>query len=316
MGTVPIVLAVDIGGTKTAVAAVNARGEIGNRWRWPTDDSPGPWVDRLMAVVSDFDGRPDRPRAIGVAVPSVLDESRERVLWAPNLPRWTDVPLGDILSQKTSLPVAMDLDGHLAALGEHWLGALKGIDDCVCVVVGTGIGSGILIQGRLHHGRQNLSGCLGWMVVGDTDRVPERVSAVGWLESQAGGSALQEFAAALGYSHSPQPVEELVSAGAAGDPEATAVLVRVGHLIGRGVANVVNVLNPDAVAVGGTVITGAPIVLSEIRKAVDLYVQPYLRTRLAIVESATGHDAPLLGAARLALDVSGAISPNEDFIGD
>ena len=86
METVPIVLAVDIGGTKTAVATVNVRGEIGNRWRWPTDDSPEPWVDRLMAIVSDFDGYPDRPRAIGVAVPSVLDEPRERVLWPRTCP--------------------------------------------------------------------------------------------------------------------------------------------------------------------------------------------------------------------------------------
>ena len=223
------------------------------------------------------------------------------------------MPLADILRRKTTLPVTMDLDGHLAAVGEHWLGALKGVDDCVCVVVGTGIGGGILIQGRLHRGRQNLSGCLGWMIVGDSDRAPERVSAVGWLESQAGGGALQELAAALGHSRSPQPVEELVSAAVAGNPEATAVLTRVGQLIGRAVANVVNVLSPDAVALGGNVIAGAPIVLSEVRKAVDLYVQPYLRTRLAIVEAATGPDAPLLGAARMAIDVSGASSANQDF---
>jgi glucokinase len=301
---VPIVLAVDIGGTKTAVAAVNARGEIGHRWRWPTDGTPGPWVDRLMAIVSEFDSHPGAPRAIGVAVPSVLDGPRERVVWAPNLPGWTNVPLASMLRQKAALPVAMDLDGHLAAVGEHWLGALKGIDDCVCVVVGTGIGGGVLVHGRLLRGRQNLSGCLGWMVVGDSDRAPERAGAVGWLESQAGGSALQEFAAALGHSRSPRPVEELVAASVAGEREATAVLTRVGQLIGRAVANVVNVLSPDAVALGGTVITGAPIVLSEARKAVDFYLQPYLRTGLAVVEAVTGPDAPLLGAARMAIDVS------------
>jgi glucokinase len=304
------VLAVDIGGTKTAVAAVDARGEIGDRWRWRTDDSPGPWVDRLVAIVSEFDGRSNGPRAIGIAVPSVLDERRERVLWAPNLPGWTNVPLASMLGQKTALPVAMDLDGHLAAVGEHWLGALKGIDNCVCVVVGTGIGGGVLVDGRLVRGRQNLSGCLGWMVVGDNGGTHERAGAVGWLESQAGGSALQKFADALGYGRSPQPVMELVAASGAGDPEAIALLTRIGRLIGRAVANVVNVLSPDAVALGGTVITGAPIVLSEARKAVDLYVQPYLRAGLAVLEAATGPDAPLLGAARMAIDVSGASSPS------
>ena len=305
-GGEPVVLAVDIGGTKTAVAVVHAGGKIGRRWRWPTDDSPGPWLERLMAIVTELHGRPDGPRAIGLAVPAVLDEPLERVLWAPNLPGWANLPLPAILRQKTTLPVAMGLDGHLAAVGEHWLGALKGIDDCVCVVVGTGIGGGILIQGRLHHGAQNLSGCLGWMIVGDSEQAPEKAGAVGWLESQAGGSALQELAGGLGHGHTQHAVEELVSAAVAGDPEATAVLVGVGQLIGRAVADVVNLLSPKAVALGGTVILSAPIVLAEVRKTVHLYAHPYLRSDVAIVEAATGADAPLLGAARLALDATGS----------
>jgi glucokinase len=308
VGPVPIVLAVDIGGTKTAVAAVNVHGDIGRRWRWPTDESPDAWLDRLVAIMSEFHGPLDRPRAIGVAVPAVLDDARERVLWAPNLPGWKNFPLADMLRQRMVLPVVMDLDGHMGAAGEHWQGALKGIDDCVFIVVGTGIGGGIVIQGRVHHGRHDLSGCLGWMVVGDRDGVPERAGSVGWLESQAGGSTLQELAGTLGYGRAPQPVEELVAAAAAGDAGATAVLVRAGQLIGRAVANVVNLLSPKAVALGGTVILGTPIVLAEVRKTVAVYAHPYLRSGLVIVEAATGADAPLLGAARLAIDLTEASS--------
>jgi glucokinase len=302
----PVVLAMDVGGTKTAVAIVNTRGEIKGRWRWPTDAAPETSVDRLAKIVSDLAGQPGgAPSAIGIAVPAVLDDTREQVIWAPNLPGWKDACLTDLLTHKTGLPVALDLDGHLAAVGEHWLGALRGIDDCVCVVVGTGIGAGVFVQGRLVRGRQNLSGCLGWMVVGDTEAAPGRASAVGWLESHAGGNALQERAAALGHGQSGEPVEQLVFASMEGDQEATAVLLRAGELIGRAVANVVNLLSPHAVALGGTVVRGAPVLLAEVKKTVEMYVQPYLRKDLAIVEVETGADAPLLGAARMAMDSSG-----------
>ena len=305
----PVVLAVDVGGTKTAAAVVNTRGEINARWRWPTDAAPETTIDRLAKIVSDLTDQPGpAPGAIGIAVPAVLDDARERVMWAPNLPRWQDVHICELLRHKTGLRVAMDLDGHLAAVGEHWLGALRGIDDCVCVVVGTGIGAGVFVEGRLVRGRQNLSGCLGWMVVGDTEVAPGRASAVGWLESHAGGSALQQLAGTLGHSQSPRPVEQLVTASMAGDQEATSALLRAGELIGRAVANAVNLLSPRAVALGGTVVRGAPVLLAEIKKTVEMYVQPYLRKDLAIVEVETGADAPLLGAARMAMDSSGASS--------
>ena len=310
---VPVVLAVDVGGTKTAAAIVNARGEVSARWRWPTDAAPETTIDRLAQIVSGLTDPPGAaPGAIGIAVPAVLDDARERVIWAPNLPRWTDVHLCELLRRRTGLRVAMDLDGHLAAVGEHWLGALRGIDDCVCVVVGTGIGAGVFVHGRLVRGRQNLSGCLGWMVVGDSESAPGRAGAVGWLESQAGGSALVELAGALGHSQSSEPVERLVSASMEGDQQATAALVRAGELIGRAVANVVNLLSPEAVALGGTVARGAPVLLAEVKKTVELYVQPYLRKGLAIVEVETGADAPLLGAAHMALGSIGAAWPDDE----
>jgi glucokinase len=302
----PVVLAVDVGGTKTAAAIVNARGEVNARW-WPTDAAPETSVDRLAKIVADVGAqRGTTPGAIGIAVPAVLDDARERVIWAPNLPKWKDVRLCELLHHKTGLPVAMDLDGHLAAVGERWLGALRGIDDCVCVVVGTGIGAGVFVHGRLVRGRQNLSGCVGWMVVGDTQPAPGRARAVGWLESQAGGNALLELAGALGHSQSPEPVEQLVSASMEGDQQATAALSRAGELIGRAVANIVNLLGPDVVAIGGTVARGAPVLLAEVKKTVELYAQPYLRKGLAIVEVETGADAPLLGAAHMAMGSIGA----------
>jgi glucokinase len=312
-GALPVVLAMDVGGTKTAAAIVNARGEVNARWRWPTDASPETTIDRLAKIVAGLAAHPvTAPSAIGIAVPAVLDYAREQIIWAPNLPRWKDVHLCELLRHRTGLQVAMDLDGHLAAVGEHWLGALRGIDDCVCVVVGTGIGAGVFVQGRLVRGRQNLSGCLGWMVVGDTEPAPGRAGAVGWLESQAGGSALLELARALGHGQAPEPVEQLVSASMEGDQRATAALMRAGELIGRAVANIVNILSPEVVALGGTVARGAPVLVAEVKKTVELYVQPYLRNGLAIVEVKTGADAPLLGAARMALGSTGAARPDNE----
>jgi glucokinase len=309
----PVVLAVDVGGTKTAAAVVTPRGDVTARWRWPTDSAPETTIDRLAEIVSGLTAQAGAaPGAIGIAVPAVLDDARERVVWAPNLPGWKDVHVCELLRHGTGLQVAMDLDGHLAAVGEHWLGALRGIDDCVCVVVGTGIGAGVFVHGRLVRGRQNLSGCLGWMVVGDSQNAPGRAGAVGWLESQAGGGALLELAEALGHGQSSEPVERLVSASMEGDQQATAALMRAGELIGRAVANVVNLLSPEAVAIGGTVARGAPVLLAEVKKTVELYVQPYLRNGLAIVEAETGADAPLLGAARMALGSIGAAGPDNE----
>ena len=97
-----------------------------------------------------------------------------------------------------------------------------------------------------------------------------------------------------------------VAAWMEGDQQATAALVRAGELIGRAMANVVNLLSPEAVALGGTVARGTPVLLAEVKKTVELYVQPYLRKGLAIVEVETGADAPILGAAHMALGSIGA----------
>lgn len=302
-------LAVDVGGTKTAAALVDDLGIIRQRWRWATDASnPATFVAQVAGLVSDSGkATEEAPLAIGVALPSVLDAAREHVVWSPNLPGWVEVPLAALLQAKTGLPVLLDLDGHLAAVGEHWAGALKGFDDFLCVVVGTGIGAGVFIGGRLQRGLHNLAGCIGWMVVGDTPAVPDRADVVGWLESRAGGTALQDIAPSLGYDAAPSGVEQLVAASKNGDEDATAVLVCAGRLIGRAVANVVNLLGLQVVALGGGLGQASPAFLSEVKSAIYRYAHPYLREDVEVILASTGVDAPMLGAALLAMEVAGVM---------
>jgi glucokinase len=304
-----LVFAADLGGTKLAGAVVTRSGTIKDRIVEPVDrGSKFAAIAQIkrMAQRLAHDGSPSKAFvAGGIAVPGLV--RRSGTVWAPNLPGWEHVPLGSRLRRSLGIPFAVESDRNAAALGETWLGAARGKEDAVLLIIGTGIGAGIISGGRLVRGAHELSGCAGWMVVSDDYSNESR--RVGQLESLAAGPSVVRAASELlkhGQTSALADIaEELTGVGIAkaarvGDKVAKAVFEKIGQVLGRGVANIVSLFNPEVVIIGGGMADSADLFLPTVIKVVRQYAQPLSAPQTSIRVSKLRGDANLLGVARLA----------------
>ena len=280
------VLAVDLGGTKVAVALVSSRGAIRDRVTEPVDTSsataPVEQIVRLARATGEF-------AAIGIAVPGLARP--DGTVWAPNLPGWERVPLSRLVREKLRVPVAIDSDRNAAVLGEAWRGAARGRTDVIALIIGTGIGAGILSGGRILRGAHELSGCAGWLVV--TDETNEQTARGGSLEALGAGPAV----ARLSGSRS---AEDAAEKARRGDRKAQDAFQRAGRLLGYAIANLINTLDPQAVVLTGGLTAASDLFLDELRAAVIERGQPLSAPQVEITISTLGGDANLLGSARAA----------------
>jgi glucokinase len=279
------VLAVDLGGTKTALAHVDEAGGIHARRKLPAEHSLSASVEQIVAAA-------DGVAAIGVIVPGIYTRTTGQA-WCPNLWGPYEVPLLDALRQKLSVPIVIDSDRSGYVVGEAWLGAARGLGDVVFVSIGTGIGAGILSGGHVVRGAHGIAGAVGWSAL-NTEWL-EVYGRTGCWEAEAGGPSI---ARQFGVSDAALVVE----AARSGDSAARAILDRAARHCGKGIANLISVLNPEAVVLGGGVIHGAgDLLLEPIRAEAQRWAQPIAAARCRIELSQLGEDAGLLGAARLAL---------------
>ena len=335
--TSELVLGLDLGGTKIAAGVVNSRGKLFSSVRVVT---PAQGVktdlaalfDAAHAAVSAAKIPWKRIRAVGVGVPGAFDPRAETV-WAPNLPGWSKVRLRQLLEDALERPVFVESDRNVQALAEAWLGsgARRRVRNLVFLTVGTGIGAGLISEGRLIPGAHGVAGAAGWMVI-DRQWKPE-YGRVGCLEALGAGPAvarLGKSAWAKGDCRfqipdsksqnnafrdstsqisslpdskiRPNPTAEFVAAAARrGDQAARRVLEEVGRNLGLGVANIVCLLNPEVVVLGGGLAgIGSPL-LAPLRRALRQWGQPLARKQVRIVISRLGEQAGILGAARYAL---------------
>jgi glucokinase len=341
--TTQYVLGLDLGGTKIAGGVVNSRGELLSNLRLKT---PAQGVRRDLAALFDAAHAAvraakipwERIRAVGVGVPGAFDPRAETV-WAPNLPGWSKVRLKHLLEDAFERPTCVESDRNVQALAEAWLGlgAQGRIRNLVFLTVGTGIGAGLISEGRLIPGAHGVSGAAGWMVI-DPMWKPE-YSRVGCFESLGAGPAVaklgklalkqnptsligilaQRAGAATrhvgpngvrpsGERRSPLQknagnitAEVVAAAARRGDQAAHRVLQEVGTNLGLGVANIVSLLNPEVVVLGGGLAGIGSLLLAPLRKAVRLWGQPLATRQVRIVISRLGEEAGILGAARYAL---------------
>jgi len=321
------VLAADLGGTKLAMAVVSAGGKIVAEQAEPVDLSlpraPLNQLVRMAAMLTGGSlGAPDavfrskgelgwapgaRCQALGVAVPGLV--RRSGTVWAPNLPGWRTMPLARELQRKLKLPVVVESDRNAAILGEAWQGAAKGRSDAIALIVGTGIGAGILSGGRLLRGAHELSGCAGWLVLGE--QTTGRSFRCGWLERRAAGPAIAGEAARLYRARYPSKSArprhrgltalEVAEAARSGDRAARQVFARVGGLLGLAVANLISLFDPEVVVVGGGLAGARDLFFPALERTARGHCQPLAERRVKICTSRLGARANLLGAARLAL---------------
>jgi glucokinase len=291
------VVAIDLGGTKLATAVVGGRGPIYASRRAPVAKaSPEATVEQIVAeagaCVETAGFSWERIAAVGVIVPGIYDASRATA-WAPNLWGDKDVPLLAALAGCLPVPVRIDSDRAGYVLGEQWLGAAQGLSDVVFLAVGTGIGAGILSGGRLIRGAGDIAGAVGWFALNPQSRDISRT--VGCWEAEAAGPAV----ARKGGRESAQQVAE---AARRGDPAAVAIMEETACYLAMGIANLISVLNPQMVVLGGGLMQAADLLLEPIRRAVPLWAQPRSAAQARIELTRLGDQSGVLGAARLALD--------------
>lgn len=303
-GDAGVVLVADLGAThaRFAVMSLDARVLAETGMDLLIADGPDSVLDTTLEVFSKLLVEADRPdddvRGVGIGVPGPIDFALGRPSDPPIMPGWHDYPIGDRFRDRFGVPVLVDNDVNIMALGEFWMSDPRP-SDMVFIKVGTGIGSGIIIDGHLHRGAKGAAGDVGHIRIGPSD-VACRCGNTGCLEAMAGGGALAARLAAEG--HSTKNSRDVVTLAATGNAHAVAALRDAGRTIGGMLAGVVNLLNPAVIVVGGDVAQSGQSLLAGIRESVYQRSTTLNTSDLLIRTSDLGDRAGVIGAAVLVIE--------------
>jgi glucokinase len=308
------VVGVDLGGTKIAFACFDGR-ELAGSAIVPTDTSGSDaLIDQLVEGVRHCRGL--RLDAVGVGVPSVVEFATGRVVSSANIPL-RDVPLRERLGERLGVPVFVDNDATVAALAEAHDEDLRMVaSDLVMLTIGTGVGGGLVLGGRIYRGATGGAGELGHTMVGmdmsgvvpEAGRFPQR----GSLESEAAGHALDGLVAEFARAHPSSSLGRRLAAGEQltgveavqaahdGDADARRMVELWGERVGIGIANAINTFDPEEVVIGGGAARAGELLLEPARRTAAAYVLPGLGSATTIRAARHGVRAGVLGAALLA----------------
>lgn len=323
-----LVLALDIGGTKLAAGVVTRSGRVVSHERAPSRAERGP-----SAMLRDLLHLADRAlrnasvrrlqiAAVGIACGGPLDPTTGTVLTPPNLPGWDRVPVGSIVAEALGIPTVVDNDATAASLAELWYGAgtTHGAADLVYLTVSTGVGGGLVLDGRPYRGAGGLAGELGHMTIVHEGRLCG-CGRRGCLEAYVSGTSIAARAREAATAPRRGPggrtaldprditAEAVARAAAAGDPLAGAVWRETTDLLGAAVATLLNVFDPELVVLGGGVTRAGDLLIEPVRSAALAQALPAARTRGDVVLTGLGDDIALLSAAAVAVEHLGGRPP-------
>lgn len=316
----PEAVGVDLGGTKLLTGVVDAEQEVHHESR---EASTGASEDEVLDAIEREvkDAREARPEVVaaGLGIPCTIDRERGVAINAVNL-EITDVPIRDLIAERTGLPVFIDNDANSAALAEQRFGAAKGAKDVVMLTVGTGIGGGVIIDGELYRGSTGAAAELGHMVI-EQGGPPCQGTCPnhGCIEALASGTALAREGTAAAGTHPDSALglalaregsisgKTVTEAALGGDQIAIEVMRLTGTRLGVGLANLANIFNPDMLVVGGGVIAAGDLLLEPARAELRKRALPPMN-ETPVRAAVLGNDAGMIGAATMALEESGAVS--------
>ncbi|MFC2000034.1 ROK family protein [Chloroflexota bacterium] len=311
-------VALDLGGSKIATALVNPDGKIVGHRQIPTlaEEGVDAVVSRMLvtidSVVNEAGLSLSGVSSIAIAAAGAIDSRQGIVTDSPNLPGWRDVPLREIVKKAVGLETFLINDASAAAIGEHCFGAGRDVSDLVYVTVSTGIGGGILIAGKLHEGVSGSAGEVGHMTI-DVNGPRCSCGNVGCLEVFASGKAVAREAQSLVSQGVKTKITEyaegqvenitartVAEAAQQGDVVARQVIFRAATYLGIGLVNLVNILNPEMIIIGGGLSQMGDILLDPARQVVADRAFQLPAQRVRIVPSQLGVNAGTLGAAAFA----------------
>jgi glucokinase len=308
------VFAADLGGTHLRVATVDRSGTISCRQMQatPQAEKPNEIVQALIKAVHECERHAAEQggviSAVSVVVPGTVNVAEGVVVKAPNVPCLDGFRLAAALESELDEPVILENDANAAAIGEMWRGAGRGYRTLICVTLGTGVGGGIILDGKLWRGADGSAGEIGHIGVDPFGGVPCACGSRGCLEVYASATAILRMTREAKPSY-PNSIlhntEDLTSAkvyqaGKEGDELAIEVFRRMGVYLGIGLASLINVLNPEIVVIGGGLSNGWDLFEKHMHQQVIERAFPIPARRVKIVRAQCGDDAGLLGAARLA----------------
>ena len=317
----PVAAGLDLGGTKLLTGVVDADQKVLHESREKTTGaSEQEVIDTIVAEIEEAKQASPDLIAAGLGIPCTMDRERGVAINAVNL-EITDVPIRDIVSERTGLPIFVDNDANVAALAEHRFGAAKGATHAVMLTLGTGIGGGVIIDGELYRGSIGAASEPGHMVI-DLNGPPCQGTCPnhGCLEAYCSGTALAREGTAKAGSHPESALglalaregsvtgKTVTEAAASGDRAAIEVMELTGTRLGVGLSSLANIFNPDVIVIGGGVIESAGDVLLEpAREELRRRALPPMN-KTPVVEAQMGNDAGMIGAAEMALEESGAVT--------
>jgi glucokinase-like ROK family protein len=312
-----LIAAVDIGATSIDVALTTLGSELVAQKGEPADVREGPLsvLDRVKTLLSELIDEqaagPGDVLAIGVGVPGPVEQASGLLTVPPIMPGWDRFPIRDAFAGEYAAPVFVDNDVNVMTLGEYWGGVAKGVADVIFVKIGTGIGSGIIVGGRLHRGAQGCAGDFGHICV-DPDGPLCSCGNTGCLEAMAAAPAIVLQAERCAREGESPPLlallqekgeltmKDIGEAARRGDYCALTIIRRSGRLIGQTLASAVNVLNPSMIVIGGGVSRVGNALLAEVRSAVYQRSLPLATRNLPIVMSELDDVAGVVGASAMA----------------
>jgi glucokinase len=333
-------IGVDLGGTNLRIAAVDEQGRLmekvtlGTKTVLGRDHVLNDMCEAIRHASDKYKGAGEL-LGVGIGVPGIIDMQTGMMRESPNLPGWADYPVRSEIEKRLGAPVILENDANVAALGEKWLGAGRHVGDMAMLTLGTGVGGGLVLGGKIWHGMTGMAGELGHTTV-DPNGVTCGCGNRGCLEQYASATAVKRMAMEaissgeapeLAYAMNRNPefsakmVYELAEQG---DEPARQIFQKVGQALGVVLANLVNTFNLRMYVIGGGVASAwkafAPTMLEEVRKRSFVYVattpadtQGKTWQTTVITQAQLGSDAGLIGAARLPMIANGVHLREEEL---
>lgn len=321
IGRTSVAVGVNVGGTNLRAAVVDHSGQILSALRTVSpiaDPSSGQQslIQAIQTVTTQAGFRLEELKGVGLGIPGWMDRISGTLTFAPKMAHWQGVFELNAIRNELGVPVFVDSDPNVATLGELWQGAGRGSQDLIMVTLGTGLGCGIVIDGKLYVGHHGMAGEFGHIVIGEMADYLCDCGTIGCLETQAAGPAI----ARQGQQAMAKPQETIIrnltrnraqdittatvfAAAEQGDPVASEIVRRAGEMLGFGFATLVSLLEPEKIIVGGGMADVGELILQPIRHAMAercyLISKGYIS--VDIVPAELGDNAGMIGAASMAL---------------
>jgi glucokinase len=311
-------LGVDLGGTRIKIGVVDEQGRLSNMKKFSTRVDLGreALTRRIIRIIQrslseDADPQ-DHPAAIGLGAAGMIDVRKGVVLLSPNFPDWQQVPLSRMVSEQTGLPTFLDNDANTITYGEKWVGAGKDMNNFACLTLGTGVGSGLVLDGRLWYGSQGSGPEIGHMTIHPKGQrclcgnrgCLETLASAGWLVKMASKKRGVEslIPQASIKDRAPLSSKDLYLRALQGDPFCRGLFENLGEALGLAIANLIHMLSLEGVVLGGGLSRAATIFLpsleKEFKKRLTLVAPEKIKIRISRLQEKSG----VLGAAGIALE--------------